>query len=281
MLFDKGEGGQEGTEGEEKTDVKVEAGTEVDKPLDEQGGDADADGGAEGGEAGEDGGLEKGTAGEEGGGAEGGEPGEVDSAKVIGDLTARITELESHIKSLSAPATPQAPAKAPELTEEEWQKAEEATGIPRTGIKFFSQAQNRMANELKSFIQSELSEFRLDRSISQLAKDPQFTDAVKFDSDIREYLKRVDPQYHTNADVLKDAVIWSRGKNYKGTIKKVRDEKEINKRIAGTARPASPAGGPKGPSKPLTPVEKSAAAAVNMSEAEYAKLKTRGRFVAA
>jgi len=262
--------GSESTQEGDESNVTPKTDTKTGESVNEPGDDSNLDGRGTGGETPEGGGQEEGAAGE-GEGVQ--EP--VDKRETFETLNAKITELQTQLQQVMKPPERAQEPPPPPITEEQWAGAEEKWGIPRTAIQQFAGALTNLKQEMRSFIEEQLGDVKFERSINSLAKDPQYSDAVKYETDIKEYLKRVDPRFHSNVDVLKDATIWARGKNIGKTTDKIRNEKERNMRIAGPARPSSPTTGGKGGKglPALTAIEKSAADATDMPYEEYARLK--------
>lgn len=253
----------------------IENDSDIAKAIDDETGGSDTDGGAEDKKAGEDSGEKEGDLGEEKAGGD-----EVKPNELIAQLQTKISELEQKITQ-PLPPKPEGPPAVPQITEEEWAKYEEERGIPRTAQTWITNTMVRAVQDLQRHIDQRFAKLDRQEALSSLAKDPEFADANKYPNDVNKYLEKVDPRFHSDPMVLKDAVIWSRGMNFKNGVQKVRDEKEINKRISGVARPASSGGG-KSPSKSvtLTPIQKSAARAAGWSEDEYAKQLGKGRIIA-
>lgn len=261
---------------EEKDDApEIREDSEIADALHDETKDADLDGGAADPKDGEVVGKEEGDLSEEKVDGD-----EVEKPDLIRNLTEKIAELEKKI-STPTPLTPEERAPVQPISEEEWSRYEEERGIPRTAQTWVTNALVRVVSDVKREMDNRFARFDRQDTMGQLAKDPEFSDASKYPKEVDQYLAKVDPRFHSNVDVLKDAVIWARGMNYKKNVQTIQNDKEKNKRIAGVARPAA-GGGSKGSGKSvsLTALEKSAAAATGMSESEYASLKGKSKVIA-
>jgi len=283
-VFDTGGSGTETLEAEggEENASEITPGKKVDETVIEQGGESAADGGAEAGKAEGDAGTENGEAGENEGGGDAVEASPAfDAAKVIEELRTEIAGMKEQMSR--PPQAPQAQQPAKPMTEEEWVSLESEVGVPRAAIQRFTSQTMQVANSLKEYIDSKFTMIEQAEGLRQVARDPEFSDGLKFEKDVQKYLSRVDPRYRSNPDVIKDAIIYSRGLNYKKTVSTVRNENEKNRKIAGPARPAAPGGGMKGKgSVPLTPIEHQAREAVGWTEEQYRdakKMKGKGKAV--
>jgi hypothetical protein len=271
--------GQE-EEVEGKTDgVEIAEDSEIGTALNEQEDKSDADGRAADRKD------------EDGSGKEGDELSEekgsgdevVDPGLLIQTLSAKVDELEKRLSQPAPLAPKEVPVeqKAPQITEEEWAKYEEERGIPRTAQTWITNTLVRAVQDIEKVINQRFARIDRKEAIQGMASNPEFSDANKYQKEMDQYLEKVDPRYHANPEVLKDALIWARGMNYKKTVQNVRNEREVNKRISGVARPST--GGAKSSSKStpaLTALEKSAADAVGMSYSDYAASRSNGRIIA-
>jgi len=270
-----------GSDVEEKDNeagITLDENSDINAALDESRKDTNPDGGPKDPETPADGGQDEGQAGEEEA------SGDIEDPKtLIQGLTQKIEELEKRLTQPAPLAAKEGNAPAPitPISEEEWAKYEEERGIPRTAQTWMTQTLVRAVGDMQRMIDQRFAKLDRQETMSNLSKNPEFADANKYSKEVEQYLQKVDPRFHSNEEVLKDAVIWARGINYKKSVQNVRNEKEINKRVAGVARPA--AGGFKsGGSKSaptLTALEKSAADATNTSYAEYAAMKGKGRII--
>lgn len=265
MLIDKGGDVDPNKDGGGDNGSEAKADSEIDQAIHAEGGDADSDGGAEVGEA------------EESDSEEGSEAGEVEesgdevaeTSEVIKGLQTKIAELE---QKLSQPPAP--PPTAPkELSEEDWAKLESEWGSPRTTIDKTTRMVMNVHQNIKDYVDAKFAKYEINEAKSSLASDPEYSDANKYSAEIDEYLNKVDPRYRTNPTVLRDAVIWARGKNMKGAISKVRDEKDRNKKIAGVARPSAPSTGKPKTGGGITELQHRLAAASGMTDEEYMDAK--------
>ena len=281
MIIDKGgmSSGIDADEGE--LNAEIEADTKADDIINEPSGDADLNRGAKTGKASGDVEPKEGEVGE---GEEVSEEESINPQDLIKNLSAKVEDLQRRLDNPQR--APKVEEKAPEpapISDQEWEKYESEWGIPRTAIKNTVDRVVRAVTDIRSYVDQKFAKYERQEQLDSLSSDPEFNDAKKYSKEINQYLEKIDPRYHSNPDVLKDAVIWARGLNYKRSVQNVRNEKEINKRISGIARPASSSvsRGSKGKtSASLTTLEKSAADAVNMPYEEYAALKGKGRVIA-
>jgi hypothetical protein len=253
-------------------ELETEAGEETNDALSEPGADAASDGGAEDQEVGGDVDQEEGAAGgeEEGAGAD-------VEASSLHDIEKLKEQLRSELRAeLSAEMRENQPEPQPkEISDEEWAKHEDNWGIPRKAITATVSRMERLAKHFEARLDERLAKFEKNDALRTLASDKGFTDAMRYQKDVDEFLSHYPAKHHSNPDLLKRAVMYSRGKNMKNNVNRARTESERNRRISGAGRPA-PGGAPvkKGlTSRPLTQIERSAARAAGMSDGEYLKLK--------
>lgn len=172
------------------------------------------------------------------------EEGESDPRDIkIDELTNTVKELQEKVNKV--PKTEPTVAQPRVYTDAE--KAEIETrfgGIPFQGIQAFNEliggAVSQVVNTLRTEIHSELGRFKKDAAIESLSQDPEFADIKSFKKGMDEYLKRFNPLYHGNEEVLKDAYWNARGRNTKNMVTKAVNSTEKNRRIATTSRPNSP-----------------------------------------
>lgn len=258
--------------------VTLEKDSDINNAIDEQAGESDSKPGAK------DSKDEKGT-GEDGSELQEEEGSGDEKLDPVAELQAKIQELEQKLQQgqVKPPEQPPVQAPTPKYTEEEWAQHEERWGVPRAAIQNTVDAIVKSTLDMRAYIDSKFAKYEKQEALNEIATDPEYADALKYQKEVNQYLERVDPKYHSEKSVLKDAVIYARGLNYKNGIQKVRNEREVNKRIAGSARPAG-SGGSKGnvstKTVTLTELQKSAAAATGMSEKEYASLLGKGRIIA-
>ena len=180
---------------------------------------------------------------------------------------------EALSKGQSKPSEPPIPNK---ITEEQWEELEDKTGFSRKQI----QTQWDMQRQFAATIDAKISKLERHELLESLSKEKGFEDALKYKADVGELLNDYGPQHQSNPEILKKAVLFARGKNMGSTIRKIQNGKEKNRRISGVARPSSPSySEPKGGKVELTPIQKSAARSVGMSEEEYASIKTMPKVI--
>lgn len=268
--------------GEGTDELENASDKENDDSFDEQGGDTDADGRAEDQEAGGDADPVEGEEGEENENSEP-EP-KVDAAA---DRERLKTELREELKKdllqeqdmLRKQNEEQAPVK--ELSDEEWAAHEQRMGVPRTAIRAFTEQNVKLFHRMNQILDERFSRFEKREALTELAQDPAFRDAKRYQKDVDEFLTDYDVKHHSNPKLLQRAVIYARGKNAQTNLNKVRNDKTRNLKITGSGRPAGN-GAPvrKAGNVALTPLERSAARAAGMSESEYLKSKNSGRVIA-
>lgn len=248
------------------SDVKDTSDSEIDKAIDEQGGAAD---------------LERGTEDSEVGADDKGEEGEIleNGEKPGTPNPDRLALVENTLKEIHAKINEKQPEAPKPMSDEDWAKLEQQTGAPRSTIEFFTNQNVKVVNHLKEYIDSAIAKLSFGSAIDEFAKTPGFQDATRYKKDIQEFLNTYEPKHWTNPEVLKRAVIYSRGLNANANLQKVRNDSERNRKIAGVGRPAAPAGGIRKPAlPPLNQAQKEAAALMG-SEAEYNKYRSKGRVV--
>ena len=265
VVLDGGEA-QEVDESGEKGDlenaIENTKDEETDESLNESGEKSDADGGTKDSEAGGD-----------GAGEEDGVPGEGEKPGVQNDDRLKVVEetLKAVREKLEKP-----PEEAPKpMSDEEWAKVEQDWGIPRPAIERMTQQNVKVINTIKTYIDSKFAELHGASALDNLAKDPKFSDAKKYEKDVNEFLKDYAPEARSNPTVLQKAVFYARGVHASDNMKKVRDDKDRNVRIAGAARPSSPGGGTKRPAAPALTGAHREAARIMGDESEYQALRTR------
>lgn len=261
-----------GTEG---GDVENPIDQETNQPVDESGRAAAADGGTEDPEAGGAGEGEEGTPGEA---ADGAEPGAVDGPALPFDPEAFKAGI---IEEVRAAVQPPAPA-AKELTEEEWAAKEQEWGVPRSTIKAATMQSVQVYNRVLEAMEARLAPIMVSEAVRQISREKGYGDAVALRPGIDKYLSKFPVQHHANPDLLRMAVVYARGLAAQTNVRKARNANERNLKIAGAGRPGAGGGGtaPRSAAPRLTATQSDVARKFNMSDAEYAKLKSGGRAIA-
>lgn len=269
MIIDKSgeEGSQEGNEGKEN-DAEAAANSQANKNESESGGAADLDGGEKGGEAGKDAGAAEGAAGQE----EGGEP-----EPVAFDPEKFQEAILEKVGAMMKPKEPEAPK---ELTDEQWADLEEKTAMPRASLQYMANTQAQIIDKIMDKMDEKyggrLAQFETGSALSTLSKENGFSDASTHQKNVTDFLKDVDPRKHNDPEMLKKAVIYSRGLGMQGKINRVRNEGIKNLQIVGAGRPTSPGGTGAGKgSKPLDEAQRQVAEMMG-GEAEYRKFMSTG-----
>lgn len=257
-----------------------EPGAENLDALNEPGAGADDNGGGEDSPDGEAaGGMEDAA----GGAGEGAEPGPVDNGAFTPEAREQFRaqlreELRSEIMEEMKANQPPTPAK--EISDEEWVKHEAEWGIPRTAIKATVSRMERVVNHVMQKMDERFAKFEKGDALRTLSQEKGFNDISRYQKDIDDFLGRYHPKHHSNPDLLKQAVFYARGKNMPSAVKRAATGAERNRKISGIARPAS-AAGPQGKNgalkRALTPIERSAARAANMSDQAYLEAKSQRR----
>lgn len=248
----------------EVSDASLTSIEEDNQNVDEQGGTADLDGGAEDPQAGKDDSAQEGEVLEDG---------EIAGQK--GDD--RIAIVEKTLKEIHEKLNEQKPEPVKQMTDEEWAKLEQQTGAPRSTIEFFTNQNVKVVEKLTQYIDSKLAKLEFDSSLNDFSRTPGFQDAVRYKKDVQEFLSTYEPKHWTNPDLLKRAVIYSRGLHAGENVQKARTDSERNRKIAGAARPASPGGSArKSATPPLTQAQREVASMMPGGEAEYLKYRPKG-----
>lgn len=231
--------------------------------IDEQGDKPNADGGTKVLEDGKVDGEKEGSVEEEG--ADTGAP-EPD----------RLGVVEKTLEEIRAKMNEKPQEKPQPMTNEQWENLETETGMPRRSIEFVTNQNIKVINRLTDLIESRFAKMEVGSAIDSVAKDPQFTDASRYKTEINEFLADYEPRHWTNPALIKKATIYARGLNANKNIQKVRTDQERNLKVAGAARPSSPNSGSKKPAMPaLTASQREAATLMGVPEAEYSRIKSR------
>lgn len=257
-------------------DPKITTNPEINEPVNEPGGDPTVDGGTTTGTDGEDVGTTKEGTGQA---EENPEGGAADVEKPL-DPAALKEEILKELQEKMAP-----PPAQRELTEEEWTAREQESGTSRQTIKFFTNQSIKVYNAMREYIDEKFAGIEKDGAIRSIASEKGFSDAVRYSKEINQYLQKFNPKFHSNPQILRDAVIYARGLNASKNLQRANNDAERNRRIAGTARPSSPGatGGVRRPGTPgLTRDQRDVAAKFGMTDSEYSGLiKKRGTPIAA
>lgn len=258
---------------EEKTDGpedgEVEAANEDGL---EPGEGADKDGGGEAGDV-------------SGDGEKTGDEAEAESVEeTLDPRDEKITALETQLKELGEKVNKPAPA-----AEKVYSEAEKEAISARFGgasfetVNAFNALVVNGLQMLEQKVLGEMSVFKKESAIVGLSKEKDFADIQNYMPGVNEFLKRFNPSFHSNPEVLKDAYWYAKGKGLKTTVKKIVNSQEKNRRVASSVR--SPSGNKGGNDKKsslkLTPGEKEAYERFGKgtfdSEEEYAISLPRNR----
>lgn len=264
-------------EDEEKSDGTAdEENPEGQDPGHQPGEGEDPDGEGKSGADGEDGGEHEDEPGEK----EGEEAELTPEQQEIADLRAKIEAIEKGSKPKEEAAQPVV------YTEEQKAKIEEKFGgMPFTQVEAVTGLVARAVNQVLSQLEGRFSKSDKSSIIADLAKTKEYADIGTYTQAIDKYLAKFAPTMHGNKDVIVDALFWAKGQGLKNAVRKAISSGEKNKRIAGAARPAAPAGGGGGKGGgfkfKLTPAEESAYASFGKhhfkTKEDYAKSLKRYR----
>ncbi len=238
--------------------------------LNEQGDDTNLDRGTADLEAGEDAGGEEEALPDETGNPKPGSTGPLSTEEVREQLRHELRE-EMRKEMAEQMRANQPPAPEKQISEEEWTQHESDWGIPRSAIKNTVERMTRVHDTIMKKIDERFAKFEKAESLRSLSRDPGFTDANRYSKDIDEFLSHYPAQHHSNPDLLKRAVIYSRGKNMKTQVAKARNGSERNLRIAAPGGRPAAGGAPirTGSKIALTASQRSAARAFGMTDEEY------------
>ena len=235
-----------------------------DKTIAKPSGEADPNGGTENLENGEDAGNVEGEVNQEG--TESGTENQPPIKEIV----------QQALEEAFAKNKPQEPIK--ERTAEEWAAMEQEWGAPRSTIERVTRQSVTVYNKVMDVLDARMSKYELSDSLNSLSKEQGFQDANRYKNDITKYLSRYETKHWTNPQLLKDAVIYSRGLNANANVQKARNESERNRVVAGKARPSAPGGGQRRVSLPaLTSEQREAAAMMPGGEQQYRQFKNKGR----
>lgn len=194
------------------------------------------------------------------------------------------SELREEILNEIKQSQQQAQAQQPiQLTDEQWAQKEQELGIPRNAIKAMtSQAvmvYNKIKDEVSQMLQERFSGIETDNAIKSVGQEKGFSDINTFRSGINEFLSKYDVKHHSNPELLKTAYFYAKGKSANSNVRRARVESERNKKISGSARPASPNGANRtATTKPLNASQLDVAKHFGMTPEQYSKLKAeRGK----
>lgn len=179
------------------------------------------------------------------------------------------------------------PAEAPkpvEFTEEQWAAKEQEFGVPRSAIQRFTGMAVQVHDRIMAAMDARFASIEKEGALRTLSRTKGFEDAQRYPKGIEHFLQKYDPKYHSNPELLKQAVVYARGLAASRNIQRVRVEKERHRTISGAARPASPGNGAgatrrpgAGVTRPLTREQRQVMEKFNMSEKEYRGLQNKGR----
>lgn len=280
---DQGADDQDQDEGAEGADEGADDGAQdgedqdPDEDESESGEGTDSDDGAEGseddGDRGED--AEGGSEAEDGG-----EPATLKQAmEALNSARAEIRLMQEQMKN--GGRGDQDKGDGP-ITDEKWAEIEQKWGgMPRGHIQPIMRQQILLEKRLNATLDARFARFEKREVIDEMSHDPKFRDIKAHMAGINEFMDNFDVSQHADPKLLALAYGYSKGKGSAGAVRKAAKGREINRRIAGPARPAGTGGGHAAPKKPgsirLTPVQRQAAAAAGMSEKDYiANMRRRG-----
>lgn len=242
-------------------DAAIKTNQEANQVVDVKSGATDTDGGTEILEDGTVDGETQEQVDPNGEGAGKEDPNQLESFKA--DIKAEIAKLTEK------------PVEQKPMTDEDWAKLEQSVGAPRQTIEFFTNQSVKVVNKMMDYIDSKFAKFEVGDAIANVGKEVGFSDATRYRNEINEFLGDYDTKHWSNPALIKKAVIYARGLNAGKNLTKARTDLERNKKIAGPARPASPATGMKRTSAPALSGAHKEVAAIMGNEAEYNKFRTR------
>lgn len=216
----------------------------------------------------------------QGGGGEGGEPqqdpqgGEpqVDLRDAeVADLKTTVAKLQGRLEQVGK--TPASTEQPRTYTAEEIAGFEEKTGMTWTGIGWVEKMFKDQEERLEKKFSKKMGSISRNSAIDELAKQPGFSDANLYRKEMQEYMDDMfDVSDHNNPRIVKSAFYNAKGQHSNKDIEKARSSSEINRKIAGGSRPASPGAAGRGSGVfKLTPIQESAAKTFGMTNEEYAK----------
>lgn len=163
---------------------------------------------------------------------------------------------------------------------ERWELTPDADGNPRnfgkTALQGVMQMMMGQRQEFRDMLQAEMSGFKKEAAIADLSWEKGFEDIKGYRKGMEEFLKDFSPGLHSDKNLLKKALIYSRGLGASGKFRKALNDKEKNRRInaGGVHGKAAPGKGGGGKSVVLSAEQKAAAKSSGMSEQEYIKYLT-------
>src|SRR3990167_87799 len=164
----------------------------------------------------------------------------------------KIQELENRIEELSkkSQSQPQSQTSTQPRIYSEQEKAaieEMYGGVPFNGVMAFSRMINDTVQsaikQIEGTFTGKLSSIEKETVISALSKQKEFSDIRSYMTGIETYLKKFNPIYHGNREILEDAYWYAKGRNLKNAISKVANSSEKNKRIASVSKSTSQSSG--------------------------------------
>ena len=159
----------------------------------------------------------------------------------IAELKTKLADVE---KRIGQPRTEETQPK--QRTDQEWKDLETRAQLPRETITW---VENELKEGLTALGQLMMQHFNKgfagsakDKTVENLSKQKEFANIRQYGKDMDEFLKKFDPSTHGNEDLIKSAFYYAKGLNSGKAVKRAMNSTEKNRRVAGTARPASPSG---------------------------------------
>lgn len=172
-------------------------------------------------------------------------------------------------------------AEAPKaMSDEEWAKIEEDTGMKRAGVKFL--AEKILGPSLKKIVDtfgSRLAKMESNSAFTAMAGNPKFKDIGAYRGRMEKILQDYSPEARNNPGIMRLAYFAAKGMGIKKAVAAESQRREVRKKISVTKRPGGGKGGEGrgGKSVTLTPIQKQAAKLAGMSEKEYiSNMRPRG-----
>lgn len=275
MIIDKdGKGTEEGQPdnkgGEGGNGTKIETNPEDNNPINQPGGEADPNGGTTPGEDGENDKGKEAPTGKEEEGAEPTPPVDVD--KIVDQILAKT--------GLGKEKEPEKEKLDPKEAAARIESIAKKLGITPEAVRYFTNQNMQVADIIRKEVSSKLAVINKSSALARLSREKGFEDANRHAKGVDEFLSVFDESEHSDPELLRRAVIYSRGLEAQKNLKQVQNTNERNKKIAGTGRPASPGEPKDNKVVVLTPLEKETARAFGMSEKQYSEIKKNGKFIA-
>lgn len=163
------------------------------------------------------------------------------------------------------------------MSDEQWAKVEEQTGMKKEGVQFLSERIFRPAlQQLAKNFADQIAEIKGAGMFDSLAKDPKFKDVHAYRRRMEKFLETFAPEVRGNKVILRMAYLAAKGMGAKKALQDEGNRREVRKKITVKSRPGAGgagAGDGKGGGRKisLTPVQKQAARLGGMSDAEYIK----------